>query len=75
MRESRSHLYVNIYLQYLSSEEYNPEKPTCEPSRIILDNEATIAMSKWDKDTAGNRHLAKRYHYVHQETMLKEHIF
>ena len=71
-----SHIWMLIYdLQYLGSEEYNPDEPTCEPSRIILDNEAAITMSKCDKDTAGNQHVARRYHYVHQGTTLKEHVF
>ncbi len=27
------------------------------------------------KDTAGNRHVAMRYHYVRQVTTLKEYVF
>ena len=38
-----------------------------------FDNEATICMAKCDKDTAGNRHVARRYHYVQQGTALQEH--
>ena len=26
-------------------------------------------------DTAGNRHVARRYHYVQQGTTMKEHVF
>ena len=46
-----------------------------EPARIIIGNEAAISMAKCDKDTAGNRHVARRYHYVRQGTALKEHVF
>ena len=53
-------------LRCLGSKEYNPDELTCEPSRIIIDNEATIAMAKGNKDTAGNCHVARRYHYVCQ---------
>ena len=41
----------------------------------IIDNEAAIAMTKCNKDTAGNRHVARRYHYVCQGSTLKEHTF
>ena len=52
-----SHIRILIYdLQYLDSEEYNPDEPTCE-------------------QTAGRRHVARRYHYVRQGTTLKEHVF
>ena len=48
----------------------------CEPSRIIIDNEAVISMAKYNKDTVGNRHVARRYHYyVRQGTTLNVHIF
>ena len=46
-----------------------------EPDRIIIDNEAAICMAKCNKDTAGNRHVARRFHYVRQGTALKEHKF
>ena len=49
--------------------------PIFEPSRIIIDNEAAIAMPKCNKDTAGNRHVAGRYHYVRQGTSMNEHKF
>ena len=32
-------------------------------------------MAKCDKDTAGNRHMTRRYHYIRQGTALKEHKF
>ena len=46
-----------------------------EPTRIIIDNVAAISMAKCDKDTAGNGHVARCYHYVRQGTALKEHLF
>ena len=62
-----SHIHMLIYdLRCLGSKEYNPDELTCEPSRIIIDNEAAIAMVKCNKATAVNRHVAKRYHYVLQ---------
>ena len=45
------------------------------PTRIIIDNEAAICMAKCNKGTAGNRHVARRYHYVQQGTALQEHKF
>ena len=46
-----------------------------EPAHVMIDNEAAIAMTSCNKDTAGNRHVARRYHYVQQGTNLKEHLF
>jgi len=45
------------------------------PDLIVIDNEAAIAMTNCNKDTAVNRHVARRYHYVRQGTTLKEHTF
>jgi len=45
------------------------------PTKIIINNEAAIAMAICNKDTAGNRHVPRRYHYVTQGTSLKEHTF
>ena len=55
-------------LKYLCSKEYDPAK-------IIIDNEAAISMAKCNKDTAGNRYVARRFHYVRQGTALNEHKF
>ena len=35
-----------------------------EPARIIIYNEAVICMARYNKDTAGNCHIARRYHYM-----------
>lgn len=40
-----------------------------------MDNEAAICVAKCKKDTAGNRHVARRFHYVRQGTVLKEQKF
>ena len=71
-----SHLRMLVYdLRFLGSNSYDGDNLKCEPSRIIVDNEAAISMANCNKDTAGNRHVARRYHYVRQGTTLKEHVF
>ena len=62
-------------LKVLGSITYDANNLTYEPARIIIDNEAAIAMDKCNKDIAGNHHVAKRYHYVRQGTAMKEHVF
>ena len=46
-----------------------------QPRLLLIIYEAAIAMATCNKDTAGNRHVARRYHYVRQGTSLKEHTF
>ncbi len=71
-----SHLRMLVYdLRFLGSTSYDGDNLKYEPSRIIVDNEAAISMAKCNKDTAGNRHVARRYHYVRQGTTLNEHVF
>ena len=71
-----SHIRMLEYdFRYLGIQSYDLNNPSCEPSKIIIFNEAAIAMSKCNKDTAGNRHVARRYHYVCQGTSLNEHKF
>ena len=60
-------------IRCLWSKEYNSNELTCKPSRIIVDNEAVIAMAKCNKDIAGNNHVARRYDYVCQGSTLNEH--
>ena len=62
-------------LKFLGSITYDADNLTYEPACIIIDNEATIAMAKCNKDTAGNHHVVRRYHYVWQGTAMKEHVF
>ena len=59
----------------MGSKSYDGDNLKCESSRIIVDNAAAISMARCNKDTAGNRHVARRHHYVRQGTTLKEHIF
>ena len=71
-----SHLrMLNYDLRHLGKEDYNADEINEEPANIIIDNEAAISMAKCNKDTAGNRHVARRYHYVRQGTALNEHKF
>ena len=68
-----SHLRMLTYdLKYLCTEGYDGDKLNQKPARIIIDNEAAICMAKCNKDTAGNRHVARRFHYVRQGTVLKD---
>ena len=46
-----------------------------EPAKIIIDNEAANYMANGNKNTAGNKNVASRFHYVRQGTALKEHNF
>ena len=71
-----SHIRMLEYdLKYLGTKSYDFNNPSYEPSKIIIDNVAAIAMSKYNNDTAGNRHIARRYHYVCQGTSIKKHKF
>ena len=71
-----SHLRMLIYdLKYLCSKDYDGDNMDYDPAKIIIDNEAAISMARCNKDTAGNRHVARRFHYVRQGTALNEHKF
>ena len=71
-----SHIRMMIYdLKFLGTKEYNSNESNYEPTTRIIDNEATISMAIFKKDTAGNCHVAQRYHYVRQGTALNEHKF
>ena len=59
----------------MGSKSYDGDTLKCEPSRIIVENEVAISMARCNKDTAENRHVARKYHYVRQSTTLKEHVF
>ena len=71
-----SYLCMLTYnLRHLGTSEYDGDNIKCQPARKIIDNEAAISMAKCNKDTAGNRHVARRFHYVRQGTVLNEHKF
>ena len=60
-----SYLRILIYdLKFWRSRIYDAVNLTYDPARIIIDNAAAIAMTKRNKDTAGNCHFTRRYHYV-----------
>ena len=61
--------------KHLGSKSYDLDNPIYEVSRIIIDNEAAITVSKYNKDTADNWHVARRYHYVRQGTSMNEHKY
>ena len=59
------HLRMLIYnLKYLGTLKYYGDNMDYEPARIIVDNKAAICMAKCNNDTAGNRRVARRFHYV-----------
>ena len=60
------HLRDLVYdLEFLGSEEYDVEGSTTSiPSILLVDNQATIRMSKNYKVTSKNRHIARRWHFV-----------
>ena len=71
-----SHLRMLVYnLRFLGSTSYDGDNLEYEPSRINVDSEAAISMASCNKDTAGNRHVTRRCHYVRQGTTLKKHVF
>ena len=71
-----SHLRMLGYdFEHMGTENYDPMNMKYEASFVIIDNEAAKAMSECNKDTAGNRHIARRYHYVRQGTVMNEHKF
>ena len=60
-----NHLRIIIYdLRCMGSDNYDQDNISMEPARIIIENEAAISIATCNKDTAGNRHVARRYHYV-----------
>ena len=61
--------------RFLGSNSYDGNNPKYESSRKIVDNEAVIFMAKYNKDTAGNRNVARRNHYVRQGKTRNEHVF
>ena len=71
-----SHLQMLIYdLEYLGSEQYVPDGTYAQvPNILLVDNEATVSMSKNYKPTKKNRHIARRFHYVRQGQYEKKHF-
>ena len=63
---------LEYVFKYLGTQSYDVNNPIYEPLKSIIDDEAAIDMVKCNKDTAGNRHITRRYHYEHQGTALNE---
>ena len=52
-------------LEFLGTDTYNVDGTTASiPSIILIDNQATVRMSKNYKVTSKNRHIARRWHFV-----------
>ena len=75
MRASHLQMIILYDLRHLCTASYDEDKLNEKPARIIIDNEAAICMAKCNKDTAGNRHVARCFHYVRHSTVRKEHKF
>ena len=60
------HLRELLYdLEYLGTESYDINEQTSSiPAIILVDNQATIRMSKNCKVTSKNRHIGRRWHFV-----------
>ena len=69
-----SHLRMLIYdLKLLCSEDHNRDIMEYEPANIIFDKENATSMARYNKDTARNRNVARRFHYLIQCTALNKH--
>ena len=62
------HLRELIYdFEFLDTEQYDLEGRTKSiPTIILIDNQATVRMSKNYKVTSKNRHITRRWHFVRQ---------
>ena len=77
-KEIISSLFLSLLindLKYLCSEDYDGDNMKYEQAKIMIDNEAAISMARCNKDTVRNRHVARRFHYVRQGTVLDKHKF
>ena len=70
-----SHLRMLLYdFENLGKENYNPEGTHEEkPNILLVDNKATVSISKNYKPTKKNRHIARRFHYVREGERSGEH--
>ena len=69
------HLRDLVYdFEFLGTDEYDINATTNEvPSVLLIDNQATVRMSRNYKVTSKNRHVARRWHFVRQG--VKEKLF
>ena len=69
-----NHRELTYDLEYMGTKDYDPEQVHGKvPLLILIDNQATVAMSKNFKVSKKNRHIARRYHYVKQGVKTKDH--
>ena len=62
-------------LEFLGTKTYDTNMVHGEvPSLLLVDNQATVAMSKSYKITKKNRHIARRYHYVKEGEKRGDHM-
>jgi hypothetical protein len=68
-----SHLRELLYeFEYLGTEQYEIDGIFGEtPSMMLIDNQATVSMSKNYKVTSKNRHIGRRWHFVRRGTIAK----
>ena len=67
------HLRELLYeFEYLGSSKYNLDGLYgASPSIMLIDNQATVAMSKNYRVTAKNRHIGRRWHFVRRGVQAK----
>ena len=70
-----THLRMLIYdLESLGTDTYILNGTNLSvPNLLLIDNEATVAMSKNYKPTKKNRHIAQRFHYVREGQCGEQH--
>ena len=65
------HLRMMGYdLENMKKHDHDPKNMKCLPAYIIIDNKDDKSMTECNKDTPENRNVARRCHYVRQETLL-----
>ena len=72
---SLAHHKALLYdFEKLGDKDYDVNQETSDtPMVLLVDNKATVEMSKNYKETKKNRHIARRYHYVRQGTKMNMH--
>ena len=74
MHEGKSFKNADLWHEFLAPESYDGDNMNYEPAKIIIDDEAAIR-AKYNKDTAENWHVTRRFIYVWQGTALNKHQF
>ena len=74
MRETYPRMLI-CNLKFMGCGDHNKDSTKLEPARIFMYNEAAIFITKSNKVTAGNHHVARRNHYVQQGTALRTKIW